>query len=121
MSYTPHTWQTGETITAEKMNNIEGGIQEAASSGGGGVDATIWQVDSSGGMTVDGDFASARSKLESHRPIVVLYYEQHQDFSFFLYPVILGVGYNSADPDKITLHIDSAATWIWTANGIEDA
>lgn len=27
MSYTPHTWTTGETITASKMNNIEDGIQ----------------------------------------------------------------------------------------------
>ena len=26
MSYTPTTWETGDTITAEKLNNIEGGI-----------------------------------------------------------------------------------------------
>lgn len=26
MSYTKHTWVTGETITAEKLNNIEDGI-----------------------------------------------------------------------------------------------
>ena len=26
MSYTPHTWVTGETITADKLNNMEGGI-----------------------------------------------------------------------------------------------
>ena len=35
MSYTEHTWTTGETITAAKMNNIEEGITEAAQSGGG--------------------------------------------------------------------------------------
>lgn len=29
MSYTPHTWTTGETITASKMNNLEDGIQSA--------------------------------------------------------------------------------------------
>ena len=29
MSYTPTNWQTGDTITAEKMNNIEQGIQNA--------------------------------------------------------------------------------------------
>ena len=27
--YTPTNWQTGDTITAEKMNNIEQGIQNA--------------------------------------------------------------------------------------------
>ena len=27
MSYTPTTWQTGDTITAEKLNKMEGGIE----------------------------------------------------------------------------------------------
>lgn len=31
MSYEKHTWETGETITAEKLNNLENGV---ASSGG---------------------------------------------------------------------------------------
>lgn len=31
MSYEKHTWQTGETITAEKLNNLEDGV---ASNGG---------------------------------------------------------------------------------------
>ncbi|MBR3124631.1 MAG: hypothetical protein IKF42_04270 [Mogibacterium sp.] len=35
MSYTKHTWTTGETIIATKMNNIEEGIVEASQSGGG--------------------------------------------------------------------------------------
>lgn len=29
MSYTPTQWQTGDTITAEKLNNMEGGIENA--------------------------------------------------------------------------------------------
>ena len=29
MSYSEYTWQTGETITAEKLNNLEEGVQEA--------------------------------------------------------------------------------------------
>lgn len=29
MSYVPTTWDTGDVITAQKMNNIEAGIQEA--------------------------------------------------------------------------------------------
>lgn len=28
MSYTPTAWQTGDTITAEKLNNMEGGIED---------------------------------------------------------------------------------------------
>lgn len=29
MSYTPTEWQTGDTITAEKLNNMENGIKNA--------------------------------------------------------------------------------------------
>lgn len=29
MSYTPNTWQTGDTITATKLNNMEQGIASA--------------------------------------------------------------------------------------------
>ncbi len=35
MSYEKHTWETGETITAEKLNNLENGV---ASSGEGNGD-----------------------------------------------------------------------------------
>lgn len=35
MSYERHTWIDGETITEEKLNNIEDGIEEASQSGGG--------------------------------------------------------------------------------------
>ena len=38
MSYTPKTWQTGDTITATAMNNIEQGI---ANAGGSPWDAVI--------------------------------------------------------------------------------
>ena len=33
MSYNKYTWQTGETITADKLNHIEDGIVGASSSG----------------------------------------------------------------------------------------
>ena len=28
MSYTPTQWQTGDTITAERLNNMESGIED---------------------------------------------------------------------------------------------
>ena len=43
MAYTPKTWQCGETITADGLNNIEDGIQEALEccGGGGGTEPLI--------------------------------------------------------------------------------
>ena len=45
MSYSEYTWQTGETITAEKLNNLEGGVQEALAGSGGGGGGDLYQVD----------------------------------------------------------------------------
>lgn len=36
MSYVKNTWVTGDTITAEKLNNMENGIASASQGGGGG-------------------------------------------------------------------------------------
>lgn len=36
MAYEKHTWECGEKITADKMNNLENGIEEALAGGGGG-------------------------------------------------------------------------------------
>lgn len=38
MAYTPKTWVCGETITADGLNNIEDGIQEALECCGSGGD-----------------------------------------------------------------------------------
>ena len=78
MSYTEHTWQTGETITAAKMNNIEEGIQEAAQSGGGGWDLVVKMSkpfpDSATTFTViSGDTAAnLYDKLMDGNPIAIL-------------------------------------------------
>lgn len=52
MAYTPHTWTTNETITADKLNNIE---QALASNGGGDGFDLILYIDStaSGGFSVN--------------------------------------------------------------------
>ena len=35
MSYTPKTWTCGDAITAEELNRMESGIEEASQGGGG--------------------------------------------------------------------------------------
>lgn len=39
MSYTPTTWQTGDTITAEALNNMESGIAGALAANQGAANA----------------------------------------------------------------------------------
>ena len=40
MSYTKNNWTTGDTITAEKLNHMENGIESASSGGGGSASLT---------------------------------------------------------------------------------
>lgn len=44
MAYTRHTWQSGEVISSALLNNIEDGIEEAASSGGGTPEPIIFNA-----------------------------------------------------------------------------
>ena len=45
MAYTPTEWECGDVVTAEKLNNIEEGIQEALESGGGGAEPLVVHED----------------------------------------------------------------------------
>ncbi len=42
MAYDKTVWQTGDTVTAEKLNHIEDGIASASSGGGGDVVNVYW-------------------------------------------------------------------------------
>ena len=77
MSYTPKTWQTGDTITATAMNNIEQGIANAGS--GGGWDLVVKMstptpvVSTSTFTVISGDTAAnLYDKLMDGNPIAIL-------------------------------------------------
>lgn len=48
MAYTPTVWQTGDTITAEKLNKLENGVANI-----GGYDIVFTMIET-GGFTADG-------------------------------------------------------------------
>lgn len=45
MAYTPTTWECGDAITAAKLNNLEGGVQEALECCGSGTLAIVERTD----------------------------------------------------------------------------
>lgn len=77
MSYEKHNWTDNETITAAKLNNIEGGIEEAAQSGGG-YDAviTIYHDNNSAHnfefAIESGSYEALKAKLMVNDPPVIL-------------------------------------------------
>lgn len=84
MSYTPHTWQSGETVTAEKLNVLEQGVAGA----GGGVFVIRVVLD---GQTVhlDKTWQEIRDALAAGQLCVIPYgfneVTQDQDGMDFVY------------------------------------
>ena len=53
MSYTPTAWKNGDTITAEKLNKIEEGIEDSSSGGAEPLIVHINGPESEGKMYAD--------------------------------------------------------------------
>ena len=68
MSYTPTVWQTGDTITAEKLNKLENGV--ASGGGSGEPDFIIWWDEDLGTFKAKGkSFSELCAKLQSGAPL----------------------------------------------------
>ena len=90
MSYTPTTWQTGDTITATALNKMENGIANA-----GGYDLVIQlnhnSFDSVTAATlVSGSFSAAEAKALNLEPLKVLVYGYSDDVVGYPYTVTFG-------------------------------
>lgn len=71
MSYTPTEWETGQTITAEKLNKLEQGVADAGDFPG--FDIVIWyDYDSWTPSLITGDYTSLRQKIVSGMPVIGL-------------------------------------------------
>lgn len=73
MAYEKQTWVCGETITAEKLNHIEDGIEECCGSGGGTdvleVNITFdWNV-GEGEWVIDKTYAEVLSAIQNNQRV----------------------------------------------------
>lgn len=93
MSYTPTTWQTGDTVTATKLNKIEQGI-----AGAGG--ALICNTNGiSGSYTLDKTAQEMYEAMTAGTPVYIKYqYGSPETYSgaMYLAPIIAVVNYNYA-------------------------
>lgn len=67
MAYERHNWVCGETVTADKMNNLEDGIEEAMSSGG----TTAPLILNISNDTLDRTFAEIRDAYLGGRSVLL--------------------------------------------------
>lgn len=131
MSYTPTTWATGDTVTAEKLNNMESGISAAAilpsvgasdknkflhtnsSTGalewsgvsGGAEDFIITCTPTSADMsgTTDKTAQEALAAYQAGKNIKVRVYDGDDGSYNEVTPYGMLVGYNHGEPSFLTL------------------
>lgn len=85
MSYTSHTWVDNESITKEKMNNIEEGIGEAAQSGE--YDA-VFNVNSyDAPVLISGTFSACMNKVRNYQPLNFALVSDYGEGYYYLHPV----------------------------------
>lgn len=85
MSYTPHTWDTGDVITAERLNALEQAI-----AGMSGYDAEVYiyhssnSADSYTSTIVSGDFSTLSAMIADDTPpnILVRYWDEMRYLKF---------------------------------------
>lgn len=107
MSYEPTTWGVGDVITAQKMNNIEAGIQEAAQSGGG-FDAEINIYHPQGSADYEctilsGTFASLYAMLEDGKMPLIL--ARVNDLSINLWAATTSVVFYGWNGEFLTMFV----------------
>ena len=90
MSYTKQTWETGDIITAEKLNHMEDGISE----GGGGV-LVVHDVDG----TLDKTWQEIYDA-----PFAIMKIHQTGEGSEAAYPVLLTVGYDTTQGIYVVMY-----------------
>ena len=71
MAYERHEWVCGEKITAELMNNLEGGVEEALSNSGGGGAFYIEATGTPPNFTGDKTFAELLQAIDDGRPCFI--------------------------------------------------
>lgn len=64
MAYARHNWVCGETITAELLNNIEDGIEEALACCGGGSEKKVLAVTSNNEIASWSDFSTYQETFD---------------------------------------------------------
>lgn len=99
MSYTPTNWQTGDTITAEKLNNMESGIAEVNQPGQGIVmrwsDVEgCWVIDRVESISGFGTLVGFEEVQEGQEPVIT-YLERAEENGYLQLSFISSVDYSN--------------------------
>jgi len=81
MAYTKHTWENGEVITAEKLNNLEDGIAESS-----GSNITVFNIIEDGetdNIKIDATWQDIFDAI-SERPVFLKWIASEDDIAMYV-------------------------------------
>ena len=116
MGYTPHNWDTGEVITADRLNSIEHGVATASESGGYDAEVIFYHDDDSSHdwqvTVVSGTFAHLMELVgQNIAPIILVRYWNEMDLVKGASTAVCIYGvYEDDDPPFLTFtaHVPTA-------------
>lgn len=103
MSYTPTNWQTGDTITAEKLNNLEEGVASGA------------VIITDNGTQLDKTYAEIYDLVNSGTPCFILYdldksvSDLDSDYTYYVKLMKVTTVYKYADDYRVFASASSLA------------
>lgn len=92
MSYTPTEWTSGDVITAEKLNKLEGGVAESGAGSDNGplfvrfLENDAWRLDAS--------FNQVKDAVDAGRAVIL---ETSTDGNSYVYHTFIGLQMNYYD------------------------
>ena len=117
MAYTPTTWAEGDLITAQKLNKIEGGIQEAGASGGP-LMCTI--TDNYGDYTLNKTAGEVMAAVNSGAPVMAIYVDGSVYITYILFKAeddsSVGDGYTFTFMTMVSYSYEELSMFALTAN-----
>ena len=111
MSYTPTSWNTGDTITASALNKIENGIANAGSA----MICTSSYSSSAGNYVLDKTVQEIYDALLSGTPVYIKFvYGNFTSYvgNLYLAPIVKIFNYNYTDTIRICAMKPSSSTYI---------
>lgn len=99
MAYTKNNWQTGDVITAEKLNHMEDGI---ANSGG----LLVWIYGEGSNKVFDKTAREVFTALESGKNVTFIGESTNDDYETFFYTPIRAYNSDADNPGFLLLSFD---------------
>lgn len=126
MTYVKTNWKTGDTITADKLNNIENGIASSGS-GGGFLVVTVSTPSGYNGKILDKTYAEIKEALSAKIPVYIYEYTEETveeigitTNSTIFEPIVIAEKQYNDEDESTYYRVSTNSTYAFFANSEDE-